>query len=478
MTGPPSSAASRRAWSGRVVEAGVVSLLVFTPLAYGTVEAWSEAIAELVILGMVTAWVLGMLGDWEIRVDLPPGWLPGVLFLALVFLQAVPLPRAVLHAAAPWSVRLHDLARAYLPGSEAAWATISLAPDATWREALKLAATAAFFLVVYNTYRTRAQVQRAIWAMIMTGAGIAVFGLVQRMTWNGRLYWVGPEAPHRQAFGPHAFGPFVNRAHFAALATVVIALALAILMAGVRPGSRGRRVWTARWRGLLETSSGVILIAVTLLGGAVLIAGSRGGIVGLVGMFITLAVLAAFEKPGQRPLNLVAVVAGVTLLAGAWLGFEIVAHTAGRLATETATLDESMRVLRWIDTGRLIQEAPIVGTGLASFEVAFPVFRTVAYPARFTHAESDWVQLVSDTGVVGALLVVLAIGQLLAFGFGAWRASAQRADRALRLCALAALVGLIIQAALNYGLPVMSLQLYAALVASVLVAATPRAATS
>ena len=39
----------------RLVEAGALFLLVFAPLAFATVEPWSEAVAELVILGMVVA---------------------------------------------------------------------------------------------------------------------------------------------------------------------------------------------------------------------------------------------------------------------------------------------------------------------------------------------------------------------------------------------------------------------------------------
>src|SRR5262245_22780247 len=81
--------------SDRFVEAGVLFLLVFTPLAFGTVEPWSEAIAEFMVLGMVVVWLLGMmLRDWELRVELPPGWVPASLFVALIFLQATPIPSA------------------------------------------------------------------------------------------------------------------------------------------------------------------------------------------------------------------------------------------------------------------------------------------------------------------------------------------------------------------------------------------------
>jgi O-antigen ligase len=152
------------------------------------------------------------------------------------------------------------------------------------------------------------------------------------------------------------------------------------------------------------------------------------------------------------------------------MGFEIVVYTATRFASETATWEGSMRILRWADTVKLIGQAPALGTGLASFEAAFPVVRTIPYPARFTHAESDWVQMVSDTGIVGVVLAASAIGLLLWAGFRAWRASTSPEERALRLGCLAAVIGTLVQAAPNYTLPVMSNQLYAALVASFLVA--------
>jgi O-antigen ligase len=457
-----------------VIEAGALFLLVFTPLAFGTVEPWSEAIAELVVLGIVLAWALGMLRDWELRIELPPGWLPAYLFLGLVFLQASPLPSALVGLVSPWTLGLHETAAAYAGGSSRL-VPLSLAPHSTSREALKLGAVAVFFLVCFNTYRTRAQVRRALWTMMITGGAISVFGIVQRMTWNGRLYWIGPEAPHRQAFGPQAFGPFVNRAHFAGLATIIIAMAVVMLIERDRPArERNHPAVTSPWRGLLEGSLGLVALVAMLLGGAVLIAGSRGGIIGLAATLLAMTVLAAGDRSRQRSVGLVVCVGGVIAVAGAWMGLEILVYTATRFASETAALEESMRILRWADTVKLIGQAPALGTGLASFEVAFPVVRTIPYPARFTHAESDWVQIVSDTGIVGAVLAAAAIGLLLWAGFRAWRASGPPEERALRLGCLAALIGTLVQAAPNYTLPVMSNQLYAALVASFLVASARR----
>src|SRR5439155_24297947 len=122
-------------------------------------------------------------------------------------------------------------------------------PDArhvTRAEGLKLAAVAVFFLICYNTYRPRAQAQRALWTMLVTGTLISVLGVVQRITWNHRLYWIGPEIEYGAPFGP-----FVNRTHFAGLIVVIVPMTVALFMARGRSGRRPRRprrTWPDRRR--------------------------------------------------------------------------------------------------------------------------------------------------------------------------------------------------------------------------------------
>jgi hypothetical protein len=227
--------AERLPWSDRLIEAGALGLLVFTPLAYGTVEPWSEAIAELAILGMGVVWLLAMLRHWELRIELPPGWLPALLFLSLVVIQSLSLPSWLVSPVSPGAAILAQEAWAFTDGGAGTMA-LSLDSHATWRMVLKFLALALLFLVVYNTYRTRSQVRRAIWVMIGMGTLIALFGIAQRVTWNGRFYWIGPQAPTASAFGP-----FVNRTHFAGLIVAIVPMALA-LAGGVTPSASGTGV--------------------------------------------------------------------------------------------------------------------------------------------------------------------------------------------------------------------------------------------
>lgn len=444
-------------WADRLVEAGVLFLLIFTPLAYGTVEPWSEAIAELLILGMVAAWIVGMLSRWELRIELPSGWLPATLFLALVLVQAMPLPSALVELISPRALSLHQTAARYA-GADPGFAPLSLASHETWREALKLVAVSALFLVGYNTYRTRGQVRRALWTMILMGTLISLFGIIQRMTWNGRFYWFGPEAPHASAFGP-----FVNRAHFAGLMVIVVPMALAFLLAGRRGPERKRLAqgWMDRLRQWNSAESGptrLIPFLILLMGGAALVSGSRGGVVTLMGALLVMVGLGA--RSGRGWAARVAMAAVLIVLAGVWIGGDILYGTIERLAEEVGRPDESARVRIWRDAIGLWQGAPLFGTGLASFESAYPLVRTIQTPVVYGHAESDWVQLLTDTGLVGLGLALATAVTLMLALLRAYRLAPSPSARTLALAGIVALLGAMVQGIGNFNLPVMSNLLY------------------
>ncbi len=450
-------------WADRLIEAGALFLLVFTPLAYGTVEPWSEAMAELVVLAMALVWVLRMLLDRELRIELPPGWLPAMLFLVLILLQAVPLPSGLVEWVSPWLVQLHQTAAAQT-GTTLSLVPFSLDPHATWREGLKLVAVAVFFLVVYNTSRTRAQIRRGLWAMVIMGTVISLFGIVQRMTWNGRLYWIGPEAPHA-----NAFGPFVNRAHFAGLMVVVVPMALALVLAARPETGRHSHAqgWLARLRRWNSREAGptrLIPWLILLMGGAALVSGSRGGMVALITALLLMVGLGAQGRFNRGRAARLAVAAILIILAGIWIGADIFFGTIERLAEEVGRPTESVRVHLWQDALGLWGQAPVLGTGLASFEAVFPSVRTLRAPVVFTHAESDWVQLLTDTGLVGLGLALSLFAVLLVGLRARYRSAATPRGRPLALAGIVALIGAGVQGISNFNLPVMANLVYLAMV--------------
>jgi O-antigen ligase len=259
----------------------------------------------------------------------------------------------------------------------------------------------------------------------------------------------------------------VNRAHFAGLVTIVVTLGLALMLARAevpasRPGRVDFRSRVRRWMGPETGASRLLPFLILVMGGAILIAGSRGGIVGLLGALVCVGVLSRWRRqPDHRAPALMGI--GVAVgLTGMWMGSEIFLGTIGRFTAEISDPESSLRILRWRDVADLVARAPLVGTGLASFEMAFPVVRTIAYRTRFTHAESDWVQLLADTGLVGVGLVVAMVGAICVEGFRCIRRAESAERRALCVGGLAALAASALQSVPNYTIPMMANHLYLA----------------
>jgi hypothetical protein len=72
--------------------------------------------------------------------------------------------------------------------------------------------------------------------------------------------------------------------------------------------------------------------------------------------------------------------------------------------------------LRWNiyqDTARLVAAAPFGGVGLGNFAAIFPLYRNSSLNAmRVIHPESDWLWLISETGIVSVLFGVIVVANL------------------------------------------------------------------
>ena len=167
--------------------------VVLTALAFGTVHYWALAVfslgsAALIILWMIDGWKLGRL-----RVSRNPLQLPLLGILALGLMQLLPL-------------RSSDAAGVL---SVSPVKALSLDPYSTRLVLVQVTALIIYFaatLVFTDTpYRLRVFVR----TIILFGFFLAIFGLTQSFTSPNKFYWF------RELAQSTAFGPFINRHHFA-----------------------------------------------------------------------------------------------------------------------------------------------------------------------------------------------------------------------------------------------------------------------
>jgi len=78
------------------------------------------------------------------------------------------------------------------------------------------------------------------------------------------------------------------------------------------------------------------------------------------------------------------------------------ASTPGERLTELGQdlTAQAPRPVAWGATTRIILDYPLLGTGLGTFESAFPMYRPPSIRAHFDHAHSDWLQAAAEGGVL------------------------------------------------------------------------------
>ncbi len=439
------------------VECLMAVLLLFAPLAFGSTEAWSQQVC-LVLIGAMAVLVAG---DLLLRPGAAVAWtwayLPIGFFVLVIGLQLAPLPAGWAGLISPHTLSTKAALLKGVPGADAGAGgegsaqPLTFYAQATWAQLRLLLAVVAVFAVVLQTYRRGEQVKGLLLAAAASGAVVAAIAVGQNLTHSPYAYGLRPgstlsvRAQHRNS------GPFMNYSHFSqfmnlsigAAVGLMLVLAAEVLGTGgadrpavrrrggrhdrrraavdLEPGSPASTLWRRRgeWRVRLIGA----LAAFAVVGAVtVFLSMSRMGMLSLLTAGgLTAAALAVRgrrrggESDGQGSgggSGGGAVVLALGMVALAVLlatGFDAV---YGRLATlrhvDTA---EGGRTQILADLTAAWRQYPAVGLGLGTFEKTFPMFDHSTIPYLATHAENEYAQLMTETGLAGVLpcLAFLAI---------------------------------------------------------------------
>jgi len=449
----------------RVLEVGLVALLLGLPWF-----SWLGTTRPLPALSLFLAALLFLLLVRAIRergapLPVPAPLIPVGAFLALVLLSMVPAPaplrRAVPEPSATEVPVGAGRGLAAVPELRAPGRPLSLAPERTRAELLRYAGLAAAFLLWATLLGDAGRRRRFGWAAIAGGAVVALFGMIERATADGRLFWSVPLPDHAQPFGP-----YVNRNHFAGLLAPLLPFAVAALLDRwrlLRREMSARALLGAVARGA-ELGLPLLTVAGFLLGTATVLSASRGGILAAAVGLMALGALWG-GSPGRRRRRGGVLLSVPLFLGTAWLG----APRTGERFLWEGTGD---RWQVWTEALPMFRDHPMVGIGAGAFADVFPLYRESAgpHPVRFAHAENEALELLVETGVVGTALLGAAAFLLLARAFRARRAGPVPWAATGALAALAAALA---HALVDFNLHVPGNALLYAGLAALLWAATP-----
>ncbi len=259
-------------------------------------------------------------------------------------------------------------------------------PVRTVESLLALVALALAFLFASDRSRSK----RLVVAILFVAAAQAVFGAVQ---WS-----LGPQRIYGQARTGISmpFGSFVNHNHFAGFVEMAALLALGVAIGHAR-----------RARAATPVALGLGGLSLALLL-AHLASRSRGGLValgaGIVAILLTYAG-SARKRQGSRGLAL----AGVSALIV--IGFALLAVAPDAVGRFTRLLGPGdLSATYRFDTAkatlRLFAAQPGFGWGLGAYADTVTMFKQGHGDVRITHAESDALEWLAETGLLGASLLL------------------------------------------------------------------------
>ena len=375
----------------------IVALLIFAPLAFGAVHAWSEFVILTGCLGLVGCLIARAL-MWKSTGGLrwTPTYFPVAAFVMLAFLQISPIPFWLLEWLSPTSAELY--ADAQQSGFEPSF--LSLYPHATWHDLCLVVAAAVVFLTVVNVVRRSGQVKGILLAVAVIGSALAMLALVQGLFSNGHIYWIGPPIAQENS------GTFLCHNHFSQHMNLSVVAMLAYAMLRFRE-TLGRK-WLDRssmadWFTSQELRFTRWLMVFAICGlVAIAVSVSRMGIVSSVAALIMLSLSVSLHK-GRRRASIPIIVGLVAVSAVILVGFEAVFD---RMATLNSFDSYSKRWTVVTDLVPAFGDFMITGSGLGTFSAVYPMYDTGTVTAFASHAENEYAQLLLEMGIPGAILFI------------------------------------------------------------------------
>lgn len=440
----------------KIIEYGLLFLIVFTPLAFGSVHVWAYSLMELTLCLMVITWMIKLIllqnseakiqrtekNNHILRVNIFNSlYLPAILFIALILFQLLPLPPKAIKFLSPNTYSLYKLT---LPGYDVAspgkpsnefsisninlfspldgdLRSISIYRHATETGLYKILSYFVLFFLIINNFRFESDsdrkkeqktssykipLNRIITTIITMGFILSFLGILQKLSGTSNIFWLSDKS-----YASH-FGSHINRNHFAGYINMIISLVMGVIISrkilnnadfSIKRFNLSVKNTILSLERLIH-SKGLYVLTMFLMISGLILSTSRGGTISfLVSILIFLFLI--YSRKGHKkksPFPFLIILA--VILSVFWFG-------TGPLTERFEPLHEGKffnpdeRYYVFSSTWKMAGDFPFLGTGLESFQYIFPMYKSAEIKLHFTRAHNDYLQLLVETGWAGFLLV-------------------------------------------------------------------------
>jgi len=395
------------------------ALLIFTPLARGSVQGWAVTTIHIITLIALTAFLLqrSWTRDWK--------WISTPLdkpILALLILCLISSAFSMHHRTSLWAMVLF------------------------------VNYIVIFYLTIY-TINTRAHLRRLIYLIIGMAIFLSVFGFFKRFGVNLFPWWEYSELKYPLDFLSATYG---NHNHLAGYLEMTIPLILGLFLTGYRSGKL-----------LLMVFLTFILLT------AMILSLSRGGWIGVFIGLIFMAICLLTSRYFKRKGFLIAI-------AGVSLAMVLIVMASTPVVERVQTVMEkgeeaslNSRLVVWGGAVKMIGNHPLHGTGPGTFSTIFTQYQPPGFTNRFFMAHNDYLQFTSELGLLLIPIIIWMIIALYRKGFKKLKNSS-RLVRGTTLGAMSGITAILIHSIADFNLHIPANALLFTVLAAIVVAPLPQ----
>lgn len=372
------------ALTGRMIFVALLGLVALAAVPYGSAELWWEALFACAIFALYA--VRTIEGFFEGSL-LPVGLsllAPLGILVAFGLVQSLGLPHM------------------FTAGSPAVGEAISRDPYATWLFSLKLLALvlAGELLLRYTVSLRRME----LLAYTVIGVGVAsgLFGILRQLAQPEDSGFV------LSSLWPNVgYGQFINRNHFAYLMEMTLGLLLGLISG----------------KGVRREALPFYLAASAIVGIALVLTNSRGGVLSLICQLLFLATLIGAAPrarnssdhwlwrvflPVLTRIVLIAGIVAIVVMGIVWIGGSPLVDRFEELQDDSEKIDDRSNTRRsdiWQMTWEMFKAHPVAGVGFGGYWIAVPQHHDASGEFTPQEAHNDFLEIAASGGLIGVTLV-------------------------------------------------------------------------
>jgi len=376
MSHPPSSN-----W---VTRCSLFALLIFTPLARGSVQDWAITTIHLLTLIALASFLLENSLVWRWKWIKTPLDKPILVVIILSILSTI------------FSVHKYT---------------------SIWSVVLLINYAVIYYLIIH-AFRTRSELRQLVYLVIGVAAFISLFGIFKWSGVNPFSWWEYTDILQTPGRLTATYG---NANHLAGYIEMTLLLTIGFSLTGVGGGKR------------------ILIIPITIvLLAALILSLSRGGWSGAIaGLALMITILMTAHRLRSKKLVL-------TLSAGI-VAAAIIVLSTGPVVDRISTVTEGnpeinmySRLVGWRGVVNMIKDYPLLGSGPGTFSTVYTQYQPPGLGKRRFYAHNDYMHFISEVGMGLSIVIVWLIVAL----YGRGHKKIKNPSRLVRGTTLGALAGI------------------------------------